>query len=419
MPHRPRAATNTAMSSTNRILLGLVLGLVGGALLLLSGSSIAPSLASVIEPIGAVWLSALKMTIIPLVLALLVTGVASAADAASSGGLTARSLAWFTAFVVAGVFFAVGATEAILWLWPVDPGVAATLTAGANPSAVPPIPSTAETLTGIVPSNIFAALTAGDMLPIVLFGMVLGFAVTRIGAEPREKLLGLFRAVSETMFVIIGWVLWLAPLGVFALAFSVGFRTGFEAVAAIAQYVIIVSAVLILQMLLISYPAVAIWGKVGLVRFTKAALPAQAVALGTQSSLATLPAMLDASAAMGVSERVRSLVLPLAVALFRSTSASANLVVVLFVAHLSGVELSWAQLALGMAIAAIGSIAVVGVASASTFFVVTVPISLAMGVPVGVLPLLLAVEILPDLWRTVGNVTSDMAVAVIADAQDD
>ena len=182
---------------------------------------------------------------------------------------------------------------------------------------------------------------------------------------------------------------------------------------------IIVSAVLILQMLLISYPAVAIWGKVGLVRFTKAALPAQAVALGTQSSLATLPAMLDASAAMGVSERVRSLVLPLAVALFRSTSASANLVVVLFVAHLSGVELGWAQLALGMAIAAIGSIAVVGVASASTFFVVTVPISLAMGVPVGVLPLLLAVEILPDLWRTVGNVTSDMAVAVIADAQDD
>ncbi len=419
MPHRSRAATNTAMSSTNRILLGLVLGLVGGALLLLSGSSIAPSLASVIEPIGAVWLSALKMTIIPLVLALLVTGVASAADAASSGGLTARSLAWFTAFVVAGVFFAVGATEAILWLWPVDPGVAATLTAGANPSAVPPIPSTAETLTGIVPSNIFAALTAGDMLPIVLFGMVLGFAVTRIGAEPREKLLGLFRAVSETMFVIIGWVLWLAPLGVFALAFSVGFRTGFEAVAAIAQYVIIVSAVLILQMLLISYPAVAIWGKVGLVRFAKAALPAQAVALGTQSSLATLPAMLDASAAMEVSERVRSLVLPLAVALFRSTSASANLVVVLFVAHLSGVELSWAQLALGMAIAAIGSIAVVGVASASTFFVVTVPISLAMGVPVGVLPLLLAVEILPDLWRTVGNVTSDLAVAAIADAQDD
>ncbi len=404
------------MSNTSRILLGLAAGLALGALLLASGAAFAPGAAAVIEPVGAVWLNALKMTIIPLVLALLVTGIASAADAAKSGGMTARALAWFALFVVVGAVFAVVVSEAILWLWPIEPGVAAALTAGANPSAVPPIPSTAETLTGIVPSNIFAALSSGDMLPIVLFGVVLGFAVTRLDVEPRERLLGLFRAVSDAMFVIIGWVLWLAPLGVFALAFSVGYRTGFAAVGAILQYVILVSMVLILQLLLITYPSVAIWSRVGLWRFAKAALPSQAVALGTQSSLATLPAMLDAAHEMGISERVRALVLPLAVALYRATSPAGNLAVVIFVAHLSGVQPTLAQYAAGIGIAAIGSLAVVGVASASTFFVVIVPACLAMGVPVGVLPLLLAVEILPDLWRTVGNVTSDLAATAIVDA---
>lgn len=403
------------MSPTARILTGLIAGLAGGALLLLHGGAGGAQAAAVIEPVGTVWLNGLKMTIIPLVLALLVTGVASAADAAASGGLTARALALFGAMLAVGVVLALGTTEVLLRLWPIEPGVAAALNAGADAAKVPPVPTTAETLTGLVPGNIFAALAAGDMLPIVLFGLAFAFAVTRLPPEPRERLLGLFRAVADAMFVIVGWVLWLAPLGVFALAFTVGYRTGFAAAAAIAQYVVVVSAVLIVQLLLMIYPSVALFSRVGLGRFARAALPAQGIALGTQSSLATLPAMLTATRSMGVSEATSGLVLPLAVALFRLTSPAANFAVAMFVTRMAGIEPSAVQIAAALAVCWIGNLAVVGIASASTFFVVIVPATLALGGPIGVLPLLLAVEVLPDLWRTVGNVTADLAAAAILD----
>jgi Na+/H+-dicarboxylate symporter len=400
------------MSLTIRILLGLGLGLALGAGLLAAGTG--GGFVDAVAPVGTIWLNALKMTIIPLVLALLVTGIASAADAAKSGGLAGRSIGTFAVLLVTGTLFGLAAAEGLLWLWPVEPQVAAALRAGADAAAVPEVATTWETVTGIVPSNVFAALADGNMLPIVIFGLAFGFAVTRVEAGGRARLVGLAQAVADAMFVIVHWVLWLAPFGVFALALAVGYRTGFGAAAAIGQYVVVVSAVLILQILFVTVPAAVIVGRVPPMRFVRACLPAQAVGFSTQSSLASLPAMLEGVRdGLGVPQRVAGLTLPLAVSLFRITSPAANLAVVLFVAHMYGIELTFAQYAMGVGIALIGSLSVVGVASAATFFVVIVPMCLAMGIPVEVLPLLLAVEVLPDLWRTVGNVTADMAATAI------
>jgi proton glutamate symport protein len=402
------------MPSPRRILLGLIAGLAAGALLLASGAAAADRVAAIVEPVGSLWLNALRMTVIPLVLALLIVGVASAADAAASGGMAARAMAWFAGMLVAGVLLAAATTYLLLALWPVAPATAAAMRTGANAAAVPQLPSTAETLHAVVPSNIFAALAAGEMLPIVLFGLAFGFAAVRLPKERRAVILGMAQSVADTMMLIVKAVLWLAPLGVFALAFGVGYRTGFAAVGALIHYVLLMSVVLIVGMLVITYPLAVLVARVRLGTFASACLPPQVVAFSTQSSLASLPAMLEsAQQRLGLPERASALVLPLAVALFRFTSPAGNFAVALFLAHLYGVELGFAQLAAGMAIAVVGSLGTVGVASSATFFVVTVPVCVAMGVPIELLPLLLAVELLPDLWRTVGNVTADLAVAAV------
>ncbi len=149
-------------------------------------------------------------------------------------------------------------------------------------------------------------------------------------------------------------------------------------------------------------------------KFAKAMGPAQAVAISTQSSLASLPAMLTgARQQLGLSERVTDITLPLAVSMFRITSPLFNLGIVIFTAHVGGVELDFMRMTIGIALAVLTSFSVVGLPSQFSLFNTTVPISIGMGVPMEVLPLIVAVEVVPDLFRTVGNVTADVAVTTV------
>ena len=400
------------MTNSTRIFLALIVGITVGALL--RGSVVGVQLAGVAAPIGTLWLNALRMTIIPLVLALLITSVATTADTARGDKLTARTLAWFAALLVVGVVFAALCTETLLTLWPVAHDAAASLRASAPEGTTTQLPNFVTALTGVVPDNIFAALTAGEMLPIVMFALIFGFAAATIDAETRTALLAPIKALGDVMMVIVGWVLTVAPIGVVALAYGVGFHTGFTAATAILHYIITVSAVLILQMLLLTYPLALLVSGIAPITLIRSFVPAQVVALTTQSSLASLPAMINSMrGALNLTERTTNLVLPLAVALFRVTSPAGNLAVGLFLAHLYGIHLSWGQIAIGAIITVIGSLSVVGIASSVTFFIVLVPMCVAMHVPIALLPLLLPVEVLPDIWRTIGNVTADMAVTTI------
>jgi len=149
-------------------------------------------------------------------------------------------------------------------------------------------------------------------------------------------------------------------------------------------------------------------------RFARAALPSQILAFSTQSSLACLTAMIEAARdVLRLPQRVFSVTLPMAVSLFRCTSPIVNLSIVLFVAHVNGMSIGLAPLFAGVCVAVVTNFAVVGLPSQITFFTSTVPISYAMGVPTDILPLLLAIEVIPDLFRTVGNVTADLAVTTV------
>jgi Na+/H+-dicarboxylate symporter len=215
------------------------------------------------------------------------------------------------------------------------------------------------------------------------------------------------------MLIVIGWVLWIGPLGVFALAFAVGAKAGASAVGALLHYIIAVTSVGATVWLL-AYFVARFAGGIPLGRFARAVAPAQAVAVSTQSSLACLPAMLSSAERLGIPVRVGGVVLPLAVALFRATGPAVNLSVALYIAHWFHIELSPLQIAAGVATAAITTMGAVSLPGQVSFIASIGPIAMAMGVPVEPLALLIAVEPMPDIMRTVANVTMDVSVTTVA-----
>lgn len=403
------------MSSTTRIVLSLVLGLGAGAAIAAAGSAELARVVALIQPLGTLWVNALRMTVIPLVFSVLVTGVASAASAASAGRLAARTLTLFIVILAGAVIATALIVPAIFATFPIPASASAALRAGALTlqQPIPAVAPLADWLSGIVPVNPVQAAAEGAVLPLIVFALFFAFAVTRIPADSRDRLTGFFQAVAETMITIVKWILWAAPVGVFALALGVGFHGGIGAAGALLYYVVLLSLMCLLATGAM-YPLAALSKDLTLPQFARGAAEAQIVAASTQSSLATLPAMIDvAQKQYGLPAGVVGLVLPLAVSLFRVSTAIANLSAAIFVAALYGIPLSALQLATGALVSIATSIGSVGVSSQVSYFFGVMPICLAMGLPVEVLALLLAVEVLPDIFRTICNVTADLAATVL------
>lgn len=390
---------------------GLAAGLVIG--LLLRGSAAEAPILAVARPVGDLWLRALTMTILPLVVSLLFTGIVGTVAAAQAGRMARRTLGLFAAILAGGGLMAVLLMPLLLRAVPIPARAAAAL-GGMSPAASGPLPGFADFVASLIPANVVAAAADEAMVPLIVFFALFAVATTRLPEAPRRQLSLLFEALAGAMMVVIGWVLRLAPLGIFALALGVAAGSGAAAIGALAHYVALVIAVG-LVVLVAGYVLAMLAARLGPAEFARAVLPAQAVALSTQSSLASLPAMLAACRQLGVKETSAEFVLPLAVALFRATSPAMNLAVVVYAAGLAGVELSPATMAAGLGVALLTTIGSVSLPGTISFIASTGPIALAMGVPIEPLALLVAVEMLPDMVRTVGNVTMDVAVTATID----
>jgi proton glutamate symport protein len=395
------------------VLLALVLGVIGGALIRAGAPLGLADLAGVVASLGDVWLAGLQMTLVPLIVAVLVSSIAGLQDTLTAGRQARRALIAFSSLILLAGTFSILATQALLAIWPVAPesamalvaaAGAATDTAGAAPIGL------GDWLKSLVPTNVVKAAAEGAILPLVLFACVFGFAAGSLPADRRAPVTGFFAAVADTMLVVIGWVLALAPLGVFGLALSLGLNTGLEAVGALGQYLAVVCAVTIASIVIIAL-AGALVARAGPPAFLRGLAPVAVIAASTQSSVASLPAMLaSAMGPLAIPAKLAEFALPLAVAMFRFTSPVANLAVALFLAHVNGVEPSVSQLLAALLVAFAVSVSSVGLPGQSSFFASVAPICLALGVPVTVLPLLLALEVIPDIFRTIGNVTADLSV---------
>ena len=405
------------MSPPLILLASLLLGFAGGLALRATGNPEAAAGADYIVLIGEIWLRALQMTSLPLLIALLITGIAGAGDVAASGRIAGRSLTWIAVLVIGAGLLGTAVILGFLSLWPVSEEARSALVAGlgalgdgTSPAAPPPL---REWLINVIPTNPFGATAQGAILSMVVFVLLFALAITRLPPERRAPLLSFFDSVNLTMMVLVGWVLKLAPVGAFTLALGVGLHGGAGAAGAIVQYLLLECAAGG-AILLALYPVAALFGRISPLRFARAVASPQVVAASTQSSLATLPAMIAAAEGpLAVPPRVAGVTLPIAVSIFKVTSATMNLAVVVFTAHVLGLPITASSLIAGLVVAWLVSFGVAGLPGASSFFASIVPVCLAMGVPTTLLAILVAVEVIPDLFRTVGNVTADVALARI------
>ncbi|MFN4178558.1 MAG: dicarboxylate/amino acid:cation symporter [Phenylobacterium sp.] len=397
-----------------RVLIGLVLGLALGALVAAGGDARLARAVEGIEAFGGLWLNALRMTVIPLIFAVLVAAIAQVSDAAATGRLALRAIGWFIVLLLAASVFSLVFVHGVLALWPVTREAAEALRAGAPHAPTgATAPDFVAWVKSLAPSNPIKAAAEDAVLPLVVFAAFTGFALTRLPPERGRPVVDIIQTLGDAMIVIVRWVLWAGPAGVFALGLGVGLRAGVSAAGVLGHYVAVASLAG-LAISVVAYLLGVTVGRVPLGRWARATGPVLATAFATQSSLACLPAMIERSRDdLGVPPRIAGLVLPLAVAVFRFTSPVVNLAVAIFVAHVYGIQPSMLQWAGAVLVALAVSLGSVGLPGQVSFIVSVAPICLALGLPIELLPILLAVEVVPDIFRTLGNVAGDMAVTSI------
>ena len=410
------------MSLTRRVIIALVLGLIAGMAVSASGDQRLYSIVSFIEPLGTLWVNAIRMTVVPLVVSLLVVGVASVSDVGIIGRMGARTLASFIALLIASALLTVLIVPPIFRLLEIDPSSSAALRAAAISagsavtSSTRQLPTFAQWLVDVIPANPVKAAAEGTMLPLVIFSVLFSIALARLPGERRAPVVGFFKAASETMLILVRWIISLAPIGVFVLALALASRLGAIAAGAVAFFVVVICAVFLLEVVLL-YPVAAIFGRVPLARFAKAATSPQAVAVSTRSSLASLPALIDgAERGLGMSPAVSSFVLPLAVATFKVTTPPTYVVSALFIAHLYGIDLAIGQILTLAALGVLLSFTAPGIPSGGLIVLATVLPS--VGLPAEAIGILIALDVFPDAARTMANVTADLAVATIVARQE-
>ena len=417
---RAAAAAPIRTPGTWPVLLALVLGLLAGIGAASMGDGLREPAIRGANVIGGLWLNALKMTVIPLIVALLVTGIAKGAEAARGGRIAGRSVLWFVIVCTGSAIFGTVMMITLTDMFPLQEDAAAALRVGLSnidPSAAAaPVPSIIDFFSGIVPGNVVYAASNGDVLPLVVFTFMFALAVATLAKGRRDMLVGFFEAIGDALLVIIGWVLRVAPIGVFALAFSLGASAGGAAFAGVLHYIVLVS-ILGLMVTLVGYPIAILFGGISPGKFSRLVLEPQTVAISTRSSLASLPAMLATARLLDVRERVADITLPMAVALFRATGPAMNVGVALYVAHWLGLEPSLAQIIAATAVASVISYGAVSLPGEVSFISSIAPIAMALGIPIAPLALLVAVEMIPDIFRTLGNVTLDVSVTTAVNRQ--
>ena len=403
------------MKDSTRVLLALGAGLAGGAAIAASGNPSLLAAADWVGPIGTIWVNAIRMTVIPLVVSLVITGVAGATDLKSIGRLGTRTLLTFV-LMIAGLAAVMMPLISLAYAMVPVLGARPPLPAGAA-EAASQVASSGQTvgfgpwLVSLIPTNPVAAAASGNMVSLVLFALLLAVATEKSPPASRETLLGFFRALADAMLVLVRWVVAAAPIGIFGLMLPLAAHGGAGVAGSVGVYVVMYAVASTVGVLLV-YPVVAMLGRVPIGVFARAALQPQLIAFSSSSSVASLPALVEAAERdLGLPERITGFVLPLSVSTFKFASPVSWTVGALFIGHFYGIPLGVTQLATVAFAAVFLAFAAPGVPRGA--FLMLTPLFLAIGLPAEGIGILIAVDALPDLFATVLNVTGDLAAAIL------
>jgi proton glutamate symport protein len=404
------------MSLTTRVLVALVAGIGVGIGLSFTANA---SIAQWIEPLGALFINAIRMTIIPLVVSSLIVGVTSAPDTRTIGRLGGRALVFMLVSLTIACALGVMAAGPAFSLLSIDPAASAALRASASvdpAQSAQSMPSFMQWLVALVPANPIKSAADGAMLPLIIFALSFGVALTHIEAQRRSAVVRVFEGILDASLVLVHAILRLAPIGVFALAVPLAAKLGLSAAGALITYIGVVS---LLSSLLIAllYPVAVFGGRVKLGAFARAILPAQAMAFSGRSSLASLPAMITASRdTLGLPPQIAGFLIPLLTATFRIGAGVGQTVPIVFISHLYGIPLGPTQLATIALTAVVVSFSVPGIPGGT--IIAMVPVLMAAGLPIEGAGIMLGVDTIPDMFRTTANVTGDMTAAVVLGARE-
>ena len=400
------------LSSSPRILIGLALGLFFGIVFSLIENNSISSLPDFVAPIGTLWVNAIRMVVIPLLMALLVTSIAGQTSGAKVAQLGGKTIGLFILIILFSSLFAFVAVPPLLALLSIDPQASASLleSTGYGANATNELPPFSEWFVSLIPDNPFAAAADGAILPLLIFTGLFAIALLRIEEKQRKVIVEVFDAIKSAMFVIITWIMLLAPIGIFALVFPLTAPLGVSAITVLGSFIVI-DCGLLAAIALILYPLVASVAGIPMARFARTAAPAQVIGFSTRSSLASMPATYAAAAALGIPERVTGIVLPIAVTLFKYASPFARTAGTYFVAALYGIDLSVFEL---FVIAlSIGLLSFYSPGIPSGGLLIMAPVYLSLGLPVEGIGILIAIDLIVDMFITTANVTANIACSAL------
>jgi Na+/H+-dicarboxylate symporter len=393
----------------HKVLIGLIAGIVAGVLF-------GPK-AAVLEPLGTLFIKAIRMVVVPLIASTLIMAVAGLPGRAALGRMGVRAFGFF--FVSLCLALLIGIAFGLLF----EPGAGlsaetrARLLEGQNVPRVDPAsrPSLVDTLLAVVPDNPIRAAAEGNVLQVLLASLLFGLAASTLSDDRRKPLVEIATSAAEALFQVTRWILLLAPFGVFGIMAAVVGRSGLSVLWILGAYVLVVLGALAAQIVLV-YGSVLFFaapGKLG--KFFAAARPPYLIAFATCSTAAALPVTLRTmETEMGIAPRVASFVLPLGAAMGRDGSAIYQAVTVLFVAQVYGVELGPSALLTLMVTAMLAALAVASIPAAG--FVNLAVLLTALGLPLEGAALVFGVERPLDMFRSSTNLLGQLANATFVDA---
>lgn len=388
------------LTLTAQIIMALVLGFVAGLLL----QNQVEFANGYIRPFGTIFLNLLKFIVVPLVLFSIIAGLISMKDLSTLGRLGLRTLLYFVTTTLVAVTLGLTVSNVLSGVFPVI-----SITSGGSVDQSVKF-SIMDQLIAIFPKNFIEPLSESIMMQVIVIAVMFGLAIVKVGKKA-EPLSNLVLSINDVISEVLGFIMKLAPLGVFCLLCPVVAENGMQIAGTYAALIGIAYLCFLLHSILVYATTVRFMGKVSALRFFKEMLPAMLFGFSSDSSLATLPVTTQCSEELGVRRNICDFVLPLGATIHMDGVAIYLGVTSVFIAHCCGVELTMSQyltIAFTSTVAAIGTPGVPGGSLALMAVVFA-----SVGLPIEGVAIVAGIDRIVDMGRTTMSVTGDAACAVI------
>jgi Na+/H+-dicarboxylate symporter len=387
---------------------GLVLGLAVGLGASATGNAWLIALAEGSAPIGAIFMNAIRMVIIPLIITIIFTSIAKLGDPRKLGRIGGLTIAYYWITLIPAIAIGMATMKfGLRFASEIDmPETAA--------ADVPELQSIVDFIVSLVPANPFAAASNGSLLPLIVFTALVAAATGTLAVERRERMINIAEDASAALIKLVWWILYTAPIGVFGLAAPVTARLGWDLVQSLGIFIVFVFVGLVIFLAVVTLPLVYFVAGVGPLKYLRGTFGGVSIAVSTTSTAAAIPVTREeAIENIGVSPTIANLLVPLGASMHRPGSALFQGAAIVFLAYLYGVPIPMTAIAAALLATFLVSLTVAPVPSSGV--VTMAPALDAVGVPVAGLAIILGIDRIPDMMRSAVNLLGQVSAAALVD----